>query len=95
MASKDSILVSRTLYQIGMVMLVVSIVWVGSGIYRSLNQQAPIEVDKSTLEPIDTSLDMSVVETMSRRYKVEGELIASESATIIEVVETEQDEFVE
>lgn len=85
MASKDSILVSRTLYQMGMVVLIVSIAWVGIGIYSSLNKQATITVDQSTLEPIDTSLDMAVVEEMAKRLKIEGEILTAPVPEIVEI----------
>jgi len=85
MAHKDSILVSRTLYQMGMVILIGSLVWAGMGVYSSLNKQAILPVDASTLEPIDTTLDQTVVEAMAKRIKIEGELLVTPTAKPVEI----------
>jgi hypothetical protein len=80
MARRNSLLVSRTLYQVGIVTLFVALIWVGIGIYLALNKQANADVDKKILEPINPVIDREVVEALSKRLVVEA-IPASESAT--------------
>lgn len=83
MARRDSILVSRTLYQVGIVTLVASIMWVGIGIYLAMIEPLNVEVEKKWLEPINPSIDQEVVDQLAGRLKVE-ESEATSSAIIEE-----------
>lgn len=84
MARRDSILVSRTLYQIGIVTLITSIVWVIIGIYLAATKPLEINIDKGMLEPITTNIDQEVVKSMADRLIIENNVppLASESASI-------------
>lgn len=92
MARRDSILVSKTLYQVSVITLIAAIAWVGIGIYLALMKSTAVEVDKSMLEPITTTINQDTVKSLSTRLKIEDLLIspteatasASESATINE-----------
>lgn len=75
MARRDTILVSRTLYQIGVVTLIASITWVLIGIYLAATKPLSIDVDTTMLEPIDTNIDQKILNTLSNRLKIE-EIIA-------------------
>lgn len=85
MARKDSLLVSRTLYQLGMVTLVTAVVWVVVGVYLAISKPLSVNVDKSLLAPITPTIDQQVISDLSKRLKVEIDLTsipeASESAT--------------
>ncbi len=72
MARRNSLLVSRTLYQIGVVTLMVAVMWVGIGIYLALNKQTNADVDKKILEPINPVIDQEVIKALSSRLIVES-----------------------
>jgi hypothetical protein len=71
MARRSSLLVSKTLYQIGIVTLFVALTWVGIGVYLALNKQANAEVDTKILEPINPVIDQEVIKALSSRLVVE------------------------
>ncbi|MFH2085547.1 MAG: hypothetical protein ABII21_02060 [bacterium] len=75
MARHDSILVSRTLYQIGVVTLVAAIMWVAIGVYTAMTKQPAMSVDKSLLEPITTTMDQEVITALMSRLKIEVDVI--------------------
>lgn len=83
MARRNSLLVSKTLYQIGVVTLIVALIWVMTGIYSALNEPVSAEVDKKILEPINPVIDQEVIKALSRRLVIENPLPSepSESAT--------------
>lgn len=83
MARRNSLLVSRTLYQLGVVTLIVSLLWVGIGIYLTLNKQVNAEVDKKILEPVNPVIDQEVIKALSQRLVIEP-TTASPSASINE-----------
>ena len=80
MTSRNQILVSKSLYHIGYMTLVASIVWVGVGVYIATSKNVPLDVDSSILEPISPKLDQEMIVKLSGRVKVEE--MASSSATI-------------
>lgn len=92
MASRDRILVSRTLYQIGYVTLLASVIWVVVGIATASSKNYTLDIDDSILEPIDPHLDQEIIKAMSSRTKIEDILVnelansslSTESATIEE-----------
>jgi hypothetical protein len=92
MARRNSLLVSRTLYQVGVVTLIVAVIWVGVGVYGALNKETNAEVDKKILEPINPTIDKEVVQALSTRLVVETvqpitsseSAVSSPSASIIE-----------
>jgi hypothetical protein len=71
MARRNSLLVSKTLYQIGIITLFVALTWVGVGVYLALNKQTNAEVDKKILEPINPVIDQEVIKALSSRLVVE------------------------
>lgn len=79
-------MVGRTMYQLGVVTLIAAIMWVGLGVYMASGKTTVIDVDKSTLEPINPNLDQTVLESLAGREKIEIDLtaiaVSSESATI-------------
>lgn len=86
MARRNSILVSRTLYQLGAVTLFAALLWVAMGIYQATGMQFKLEIDPSILEPINPTIDQEVIKIMTERLQVEEALIievplATESAT--------------
>lgn len=83
MARRSMILVSRTLYQIGVVTLIVAAIWLGMGIYTTLNKPTNVEVEKKILDPINPVLDVEVINKLSQRLVVEPAPVnASESGSI-------------
>ncbi len=87
MAVRDTILVSKTLYQLGVITLITSILWVGIVVYQAATKPLAVDIDKSILEPINTTIDQETITAITNRLKIEPrsvELTASESATIEE-----------
>lgn len=81
MSRRDSVLVNRSLYQIGILTVVASIIWVGVGIYTAMVNPLAVEVDKNMLLPLPATLDTSVIESLTQRLKVESsiELLSNSS----------------
>jgi len=75
MARRDSILVSRSLYQLGVITLITSLTWVAIGIYLAVNKSSVSEVDKELLEPINLSIDQAALETLSGRLKIDTTIV--------------------
>lgn len=80
MATRDNVLVSRTLYQIGVITLIASVLWVGVGIYSISGQEFKTQIDPAILEPITPNLDEEVIKAMSGRLKIEGDLTSPPEA---------------
>lgn len=81
MARRNSLLVSRTLYQVGVLTIFVSLIWVGIGIYLALNKPVNSEVDKKILEPINPVIDQEVIKALSSRLVVERVVPTESSAS--------------
>ena len=82
MARRNIILVSRTLYQVGIITLASSILWTAIGIYLTLNKATTADVEKSLLEPIVANINQEVVVALSNRLKLEELLPISLEATM-------------
>ncbi len=80
-------MVSRTLYQIGVITLFLTVVWVGFGAYRALGNTKVENVDKSLIEPMSAAIDMDVVNRLQNRLKVSNENISNSDTIEEEVVE--------
>ena len=79
-------MISRTFYQIGIITLIASIMWVGVGVYSASVKQLAIDVDKTLLEPLNPVIDQEVIDALTTRLKVVESIeenVASESATIV------------
>jgi hypothetical protein len=74
MARRDTILVSKTLYQMGVVTLIGAIFWVGLSVYHALVKPPDVNVDKVLLEPINPVIDQATVASLSARLSVTQEL---------------------
>lgn len=72
MASRNTILVNRTLYHIGYVTLIASIIWVGIGIYSATRQEFGVDVEPDLLEPINPILDQEIIMAITERIRVES-----------------------
>lgn len=88
MARRSSIMVSKTLYQIGVITLITAMIWALIGIYIVASKTTIVDVDQTILEPINPNLDQEVIQKLRGRLKIEVDLtatsISSESATILE-----------
>jgi len=86
MTRRSSIVVNRTLYQLGVITLVTAILWVGVEVYGTTNKVVVADVDKSILEPINPTLDQEAMELLSGRLKVEVDLtIPLESSASVSI----------
>lgn len=85
MSRRESVMVSRTLYQIGVATLLASVVWVGVGAYTAFNKTNVVEIDKSILAPINLGIDVGVIESLSQRLVIQEQLAPPE---ILEVDDT-------
>lgn len=70
MARKTKLLVSKSLYQLGIASLVASVFWVGMTIYQALKDPANINVEKEMLEPISAKMDEETIDKLSKRIVV-------------------------
>lgn len=82
MARRDSILVSRTLYQAGVITVIASVMWVAVGIYFATGKDFKLDVDKAVLEPLNPTLDQEVVKNLTGRLKVASDLTVIPESTI-------------
>lgn len=74
MARRDDILVSRTLYELGVISLITSVIWLGVGIYSARGKELKIDVDPTILAPINPTIDQEVFKRLSGRLKIEVDL---------------------
>lgn len=81
MARHDSILVSRTLYQVGVMTLIASVMWVAYGIYTASGKGYKSDIEQTILEPINPNLDQEVLKSLTSRLKVEIDLVPTLNAT--------------
>ncbi len=73
MSKRNGILVSRTLYQLGVVTLIAAVIWTASGIYAATSKsEVTTKIDKAILDPINPTLDESVLTEMVSRLKVDN-----------------------
>lgn len=80
MARHDTILVTRTLYQVGIATILGSVCWVLITVYQALAKPVGITVDKSVLEPITAFVDPVTVASLSGRLSITQDL--PQNATI-------------
>mgnify|MGYP003443164219 CR=1 FL=1 len=72
MARRNSILVSKTLYQVGVITLIASILWTSISLMQAITKNpTKIEVDKRILEPLNIAVDKNTLELVSARKKIE------------------------
>ena len=71
MARRNMIMVSKTLYQIGLMTAITAIIWVAIGIYSAITKTTLTEVDKTVLEPITVGIDKNVLNQLSTRKMIE------------------------
>lgn len=82
MARRNTILVNKTLYQVGVITMIAAVLWLGIGIYLALTKSTTSDVDPVLLEPLNPSIDQNVVKALSERLKVEEIFMAEQDATI-------------
>lgn len=75
MARRNSILVSRSLYQVGVMSLITAVAWVGMGVYLAARQTRAPDVEKSLLEVVNPVVDQAVLESLATRLKVSTEMV--------------------
>ncbi len=69
MARRNTILVNKTLYQVGVITLIAAVFWLAIGIYLTLTKTTTVDVDPSLLEPLNPNIDQKVVISLSERLK--------------------------
>ena len=67
-------MVSRSLYQMGVMSVITAVLWVGVGVYMALVRSASPSVEKGLLEPVSPTIDQTVLESLSTRLKVNTEM---------------------
>lgn len=78
MASRNTIMVSRSIYQIAVMSFITSIVWVAWGIYQAVLRSPDLgSTDPAILAPIDPNIDASVVNSLSGRIKFDPNWVPS------------------
>ena len=92
MSSRNTIMVSRTIYQVAVVTFVAAIIWIGMGVYQAVMKPLdPINVSPVILAPINPVIDTTTVNSLGVRIKFNPNLpttlppstvpVASRSAT--------------
>jgi len=81
MTARSEVMVSRTLYQIAVVTLIASLLWVGMGVYQATKSEVDVGVDKEMLTPVNPKIDTEIVSKWSSR----DTQIGAENVTIEEV----------
>lgn len=74
MARRDGILISRTFYQIGVMTLIASIMWVGVSVYSASTKQLVGDIDKTLLEPLNPVIDQEIIDSLTTRLKIEASI---------------------
>lgn len=90
MARRDTVMVSRTLYQIGILTLIAAVLGVAVSLYASANKSLVVEVDAKTIAPITPNLDQATIEAMANRMKVEQVLTQVSEETVNEASVSEE-----
>jgi len=73
MSRRSKILVSKSIYQVGIITLIASIVWVLISVYSALRDPVDIKVDPEMLKPLNPSLNQEVLDQLKSRRQMEGE----------------------
>lgn len=89
MASRNGILVSTTLYHIGIMTLIAALAWVAIGAYTLASKPVNIAVDKDLLAPINPVLNKEVMSAIMQREKVEIDFVAPQPIEIDVITVTE------
>ncbi len=79
MASRNQILVSTSLYHIGVVTLMAALVWIAISAYALATKPNILDIDPAILEPINPVLNKEVLSTIMTREKVEIDLITTQT----------------
>lgn len=78
-------MVAKSLYQMGVVVLVVSAVWVILSVYWALRETAEVEVDKILLEPLNPVINMEVLGELNKRRQMTESDWSTLSQIVVEV----------
>jgi len=89
MSRRSKILVSRTLYQLGLMTVVTSVFWTGMGVYRALSEAPELKVEKKVLEPLKPTIDQATIETLTQRRRME-EVTLNELLRMIDIKEAQE-----
>lgn len=82
MARRNSLMINKTLYQIGVLTLITSMMWTLVAVIQAINKApAKIEVGQKLLEPITILVDKSTIESLSKRQKIDLNFTPVDSAT--------------
>lgn len=92
MASRNGILVSTTLYHIGIMSLVAALAWVAIGAYTLASKPIDIAVDQDLLTPINPVLNKEVMSAIMQREKVEIDYVAPQPLEIDMITVTAVDQ---
>lgn len=71
MARRDTILVNRSLYQMGIATVIGAILWIGVSVYHALVKPPEVAVDQTLLTPINPVIDQAVIASLSGRLFIE------------------------
>lgn len=71
MSRRDTILVSRTLYQIGVMTVIGSIFWVLISVYLAMVKTPDLNVSPTVLAPINPVINPAVVASLSARLTIQ------------------------
>lgn len=89
MARRNSILVSRTLYQVGVLTMISACMWTALAIFQAI-AKAPskIDVEKKILDPITPNIDQATVDLLTNRQRIDLTLLPSPVPVEINVIES-------
>lgn len=70
MSRRSKILVSKSLYQIGVITLMASLVWASLSIYLAMIKPIDVEVDPEMIKPFTPTIKQEVLEELMTRRQM-------------------------
>ena len=77
MASRNQILVSTSLYHIGVITLIAALGWIAISAYSLATKDTLLDIDPAILAPINPVLNKEVLSTIMTREKIEINVVTS------------------
>lgn len=88
MSRRSNIMVAKSLYQMGVVTLLASVVWVMISIYQAVKKPSETAIEPAILAPLSPSLKTEVLKSMTERRQMNEE-VWSQLSQIVEEAKRE------
>ncbi|GEM_PF-6848561 len=84
------VLIGKTLYQLAVVTLLTSILWVSVAVYGALTKPADINVPKEISDPLQAAVDMELLRSLAEREQLSSQNLSFDEPGLGEGVEEEE-----